>query len=251
MHAEQLSEKGWGRVGGKVALVTSATTVLGEAICLRLAEEGAKLVITGTDPHRGQAIVGTIRAAGGEATYFNVDPLDEEAIQDVVGDVMTAHGRIDILVNNAGQQTPAHFDESSPTEFWVVLDTWGLAYCCAMWAVLPVMKGKRGGSVVNLGTSASLIPDAGAPLFCFAMAGLAVMTKALSLEYGPYGIRVNMVSADAVSADAPNFGGAEEACSWTRRTTPREVANVVLWLVSDEAAHVSGQNVRVGSAVMG
>ena len=257
-----MKEKGQGRLNGRVAIVTGTTSGIGEAIALRFAEEGATVVMTGIEPEIGEANAGIIAQAGGEAVYVNVDALDQVGVQAMVRNVMERYGRIDILVNNAGYHIGNHFLESNPDDFRQMINVHGLSHCLTMWEVLPIMKKQGSGNVINLGSKASVRPGGFEPFYCFAKAGINIMTKALNMEYAPYGIRMNVlcpgatlskmtVREDTEDGFAPGFADlARNFIPLRRHGTPRDQADAALWLASDESAYVSGLSLHVDGGIV-
>jgi 3-oxoacyl-[acyl-carrier protein] reductase len=258
----EMMEKGRRRIEGRVAIVTGTTSGIGEAIALRFAEEGAKVIMTGIEPEIGEVNAKAINGAGGEATYINADSLDQKQIKQMVGTTMEKYGRIDILVNNAGYHIGRHFDESGPEDFWAMINVHGLSHCYTMWEVLPIMKKQGGGNVINLGSKASVRPGGFEPFYCFAKAGINVMTKALNMEYGPHGIRMNILCPGATLSRmtlwentddgfAPGFAALKDNFIPLRRHgIPRDQANAALWLASDESSYVAGLTLHVDGGIV-
>ncbi|MGD0916992.1 MAG: SDR family oxidoreductase [Thermodesulfobacteriota bacterium] len=258
----EMTEKGRGRIEGKVAIVTGTTSGIGEAIALRFAEERAKVIMTGIEPEIGEASAKAINDAGGEATYMNVDSLDQGQVKQMVKTVMDKYDRIDILVNNAGYHIGRHFFESNPDDFWAMINIHGLAHCYTMWEILPIMKKKGSGNVINLGSKASVRPGGFEPFYCFAKAGINIMTKALNMEYGPYGIRMNILCPGATLSRmtvrdstkdgfAPGFAALKDNLIPLRRHgTPRDQADAALWLASDESSYVAGLTLHVDGGIV-
>lgn len=258
----QMAEYGTRRLENRVAIVTGATSGIGEAIALRFAEEGAKVVMTGIEADAGETNARLINAAGGHAIYVELDALDQAGTKKMVTNVMADYGRIDVLVNNAGYHIARHFEESNPEDFWAMVNIHGLAHCYTMWEVLPIMKKQGSGSVINLGSKASVRPGGFEPFYCFAKAGINMMTKALCMEYGQYGIRMNIlcpgatlsrmtVRDDTEDGFAPGFKAlAEYQIPLRRHATPRDQANAALWLACDESAYVSGLSLHVDGGIV-
>ena len=256
-----MTKRGRGRIDGKVAIVTGTTSGIGEAIALRFAEEGATVVMTGIEPEIGEANALAVEAAGGEALYVNVDCLDQDGVRDMVATTRERFGRIDVLVNNAGYHIGRHFSEATPEDFWAMVNVHGLSHCYTMWEVLPVMKEQRSGSVINLGSRASVRPGGFEPFYCFAKAGINVMTKALNMEYARYGIRMNIlcpgatlsrmtVREDTEDGFAPGFNALKDFIPLGRHGTPEDQADAALWLASDESSYVSGLTVHVDGGIV-
>lgn len=255
-------EKSHGRLANRVAIVTGTTSGIGEAIALRFAEEGATVVMTGIEPEIGEASAKAINQAGGRAIYFNVDSLDQTKIRQMVHSVVDKYSRIDILVNNAGYHIGRHFLESNPEDFWQMINIHGLSHCYTMWEVLPIMKKQRSGNVINLGSKASVRPGGFEPFYCFAKAGINVMTKALNMAYGPYNIRMNILCPGPTLSRmtlwegtedgfAPGFGAlAKDFVPLRRHGTPKDQADAALWLASDESSYVSGLSMHVDGGIV-
>jgi NAD(P)-dependent dehydrogenase (short-subunit alcohol dehydrogenase family) len=250
------------RVKDKVAIITGAASGLGKAIAQRLAAEGAVALVA--DINENAAITTARELEGGRAAGYGVDVSRREHVQSFVSKVIADFGRIDILVNNAGITRHAPFLRIDDTTWDAVLgvDLKGVFYCAQ--AVAPHMIGKRYGKIANIssisGVGASPHATAGSPAgnsaYASAKAGVVQLTKTLARELGPHGVNVNCVAPGFVltpltsSTRSPqeveeHIRARAEAAVLGRPGSPLDIANAVLFLVSDEASFISGQTLCV------
>lgn len=243
----------------RVALVTGAATGIGLAIARRLARAGWAIVVADIDAPGAEAAARQLREGGQRAAAIRCDVGDREAVLGAVDEASRAVGEIDLLVNNAGiaRLGPlASFAERDWREiFRVNVD--GVFFCCQ--AVLPRMTARRRGSIVNI---ASWNGKLGAPNFgaySATKAAVISLTQALAREVAPIGIRVNAVCPGIVAGtpmrteverQGQAFGlppSAERARTVPlgRLAEPDDIASVVAFLASDEAAYMTGQAINV------
>jgi NAD(P)-dependent dehydrogenase (short-subunit alcohol dehydrogenase family) len=250
-----------GRVEGKVALVTGAGTGIGRAVCVRLAEEGADVVVTSQTPAHVEETCRLAEAASGRAPLgLQLDVGDSAAVDEVVSQVVSRHGRIDVLSNNAGIELvhgPA-LAETTDDE-WERLfrvNVSGTFYACR--AAIPHLP--DGASIVNMASINSFIAWENDAAYTATKGAVMQLTRALALELAPRQIRVNAVCpgvidtplTDSFLARAPDPEAlrAEYAAAspLDRMGTPEEVANCVLFLASDESTFVTGSALVVDGA---
>lgn len=243
-----------GRVQGKVALVTGAASGLGAATARRLAEEGASVMLTDRDP--GGADVAT--AIGHHADFALHDVVSETDWARVVETTRHRFGGLDVLVNNAGVAGGTLDLLTHSLEDWhrvlsVNLDGvfLGLRHCG------PVMAAQGGGSVINLSSILGKVGFPGAAAYCASKGGVLMLTKAAALEWASLGIRVNSVHPGFI--DTPMVSGALHnaengnelrdmliaAHPLARFGIPREIADAVLFLASDESSFMTGAELVV------
>jgi NAD(P)-dependent dehydrogenase (short-subunit alcohol dehydrogenase family) len=250
-----------GRVAGKVALVTGAGTGIGRAICVRLAQEGAEVIVTSRNHAHVQETCEAVESATGrKPASFVLDMTDREQIDAVVADVAGRFGTIQILSNNAGVDLPhAPSVEDTTDEEWERLfriNVTGIFQTCR--AVLPSMG--DGGSIVNMASMNSFVAWPNGAHYAATKGALLQFTRALSLECAPRNIRANAVCpgiidtplTDAVlelAEDPAALRREYEAVSPLKRMgTPEEVANCVLFLASAESSFVTGAALLVDGA---
>jgi 3-oxoacyl-[acyl-carrier protein] reductase len=240
---------------GRGALITGASSGIGAATAIRLAELGAHVAIGYHDNEAGaRATKDAIAAAGGRAVVFQADVRKVDEIRGLVDRAADAIGGVDILVNNAGSLV-ARFPIRDLTEAgWQDVLTLNLTSAVfASQAVAPAMIGRRRGAIVNLGSIAGHNGGGpGAGPYAAAKAGLVAFTKSLAKELAPHGVRVNAVSPGVI--DTPfhqvfstpemmrNFVG---MIPLGRIGTPAEVANVIAFLASDAASYLVGETIEV------
>jgi 3alpha(or 20beta)-hydroxysteroid dehydrogenase len=241
------------RLEGKVAIVTGAAGGIGAATAERLAQEGARLVLTDANEQGVQSVAEEL----GERTSVRVLPHDvtsEEQWQTVVASALNAHGRIDVLVNNAGVFLASALTETSLEDFKRVMDVNVTGVFLGMRAVTPTMIEQRGGSVVNLSSVAGLM---GSPfLTAYAASKWAVrgMSKVTAKELAQFGVRVNSVHPGQIDTDM-NTRQREKtpelidklirAIPLQRIGTPQEVASAIAYLASDDSTYVTGSELVV------
>ena len=244
-----------GRVAGKVALITGGAMGLGKADAIRLAEEGAKVVVTDIDLAKAQAVAD---AVGGHA--FVQDVRDEARWQEIIGEVEKLHGRLDILVNNAGNVIFESVEDCSADNFrlHMAIHVEGTFFGCKY--ALPLMKASGGGSIINMASSASLMGYGSIVAYTAAKGAIRSMTKSIAMHCQDqgYGIRCNVlmpggIETPMVQAVSGRAGQeepvAEGVLPMMALGAPRDVANTVLFLASDEARFLTGIEVPIDNGL--
>ena len=230
------------RLKDKVAIITGAAKGIGFATAKRFAEEGAKVMIADINPAAVNAAVELI--PGSESYVMNV--TDRASIEAAVDQIMQRHGRIDILINNAGITQDARLIKMTEAQFDSVIDVnlKGVFNCTQL--VVPHMLEAGKGSVVNASSVVGIYGNFGQTNYSATKFGVIGFTKTWARELGAKGIRVNAVcpgfiATEMVKAMPENILQDIEKRSWLGRLgTPEEMANVYLFLASDEASYVNG-----------
>ena len=241
---------------GRVALVTGAGSGIGQSVAQAFAATGAAVAVCDLDAAGGLTTVDTIVDAGGDARFFECDVADEQRVESMVAAVVDAWGRLDFAHNNAGidgdVQTRLAEQTSENWDRVIAVNLAGVFYC--MRHELPVMVAQGAGSIVNTASIAGLRGFAKAAPYVASKFGVNGLTRVAALDYAARGIRVNSVCPgvvettmlgqaietnpamiDALSADTP----------MKRLGQPVEIAAAVVWLCSDEASFITGQNLAV------
>lgn len=233
------------KLAGKVAIVTGAARGIGRAIARRLAADGAFVAVDDIRLEGAQAVADEIVADGGQAAAFAANVTRSDEVRAMVQTVLDRCGQVDILVNNAGggaallgkTSTFAKMEEA--TWKWVLdLNLHGTMICTQ--AVLDHMIARRYGKIINFGSIAGVggLPEWTA--YAAAKGAIIAFTKSLATEVGEYGINVNCLSPGAILCEGPRDWSRG---TWLRRGgEPEEVAALVAFLASDEAAYITGAN---------
>ena len=252
------------RLEGKVALITGGAAGIGKATAEKFVQEGARVVICDVNEALGQE---TAHNLGENCTFYKVDISDRQVVQDWVESVIAADKRIDILVNNAGILRDATLvkvkdgklvkqmdEEVFDTVISVNLK--GVFNCTQ--AVAPYMIRQASGSIINASSVVGLDGNFGQTNYVAAKAGVVGMTKVWARELGRHNIRVNAVAPGMIltemllSMPEEALESFKQKASIKRLGTPEEVANLYLFLASDEASYISGAVIRVdGGLVIG
>jgi NAD(P)-dependent dehydrogenase (short-subunit alcohol dehydrogenase family) len=228
---------------GRTALVTGSTGGLGVAIAKALAAEGARVIVTGRNKVRGDAVVADIRSAGGGADFV---AADLGAGEDEIRRLATAAGDVDILVNNAGvwssPEPTANITEATLLESYRanVVGPFLLTG-----ALAPAMVARGRGAVVNIGSITGLIGGDKSALYNSTKAAVHSLTKSWAAEYGPAGVRVNAVAPGPIATEraaeaADHVAPVLARIPSRRMSTPEEVAAAVVFLAGDDAANIHG-----------
>jgi len=230
------------RLKDKIAIITGAAKGIGFATAKRFAEEGAKVMIADISLEAVNAAAAQIP----NAEAFVVNVIDRASIQTAVDRILERHGRIDILINNAGITQDARLIKMTEAQFDAVIDVnlKGVFNCTQL--VVPHMLEKGKGAVVNASSVVGIYGNFGQTNYSATKFGVIGFTKTWARELGAKGIRVNAVcpgfiSTEMVKAMPENVLQDIKKRSWLGRLgTPEEMANVYLFLASDEASYVNG-----------
>ncbi len=237
------------RLGGKVALITGGNAGIGEAVAKRFAREGALVVITGRRQDELDRVATDIRTAQGIVLAVAGSVTDESHARAVVEQVLRHFNRIDILINNAGVGAFGQRIHETDDETWSrVLDVNVTGVFRMTRAVVPTMLTQGKGSIVNISSIASLVGIPLLPAYAASKGALDALTRSIAIDYAKDGIRCNVVNPGLVATPmaAPLMSNPEQLdpilshYPIRRPGQPEEVASMVLYLASDEAAWVTG-----------
>lgn len=218
----------------KVIILTGASEGIGRAAALLFAERGACLVLAARTRPGLESVADTIVRGGGRALPVPTDVTDSKQVQALVDTTMRAYGRIDTLISNVGRGLRKPFVETSDEE-WARLVTenlTGTVYCCR--AVIPQMRLQHSGLIVNIASRSGREGEAGLAAYSAVKHGVVGLTRALALEEGPHGIRVNAVCPGPVGTERMHkILPQVDKSNWL---TPEDVAQAIL-LVATSAGH--------------
>ena len=245
------------RLAGKIALVTGAQQGIGRATALALARAGADVGVNYLDdPDGASAVAREVTAMGRRATLIQGDVSVLAHVETITNTVARELGGIDILVNNAGVFPRVPFLEMKEGDWDYVLDInlKGSFFCAQAAARLMVAQGRHG-AIVNLASTAVRGSVLGVH-YSASKSGVVGMTRAMALELAPHGIRVNAIAPGLTNTAQPRYGHNEEALAAMGRAVPlgrmakpEEIADVIVFLASDDARYVTGQTLFANGGV--
>jgi NAD(P)-dependent dehydrogenase (short-subunit alcohol dehydrogenase family) len=242
-------------MNSKVALITGGASGIGKATALLLARQGVRVVISGRREALGQAVVREIKAEGFEAAFVIGDVNSEASVRQQIEFAVNKYGRLDLAVNNAGIANETKtIGESDPAKFQAMVQTnvMGL-YLCMKWEIEQMLK-TGGGSIVNLASIAGLNGISYAGPYAATKHAVVGLTKSGALDYATRNIRINAVAPGAVKTDIIEqqlaLGQFDEAYvsamhPMARMGRPDEIANGIVWLLSDQASFVTGHILNI------
>lgn len=251
-----------GRLAGKIALVTGGASVpgLGSATAIRFAEEGAIVYVTDRDAEGAETVAAGIRASGGEAHALKHDVTSEADWDRVMAAIDAAHGRLDILVNNAGIAV-LRMIEDFTTDDWKLQNNVNLdsVFYGTKRAVIAMRKAGQGGSIINI---SSVVGIGGVPAcsaYAAAKGGVRIFSKAVAMETAKDKIRVNTVHPGmiltnmqgvALEDNSDNYDATLALVPMGYMGEPLDIANMNLFLASDEARYITGAEMVVDGGMM-
>ena len=246
---------------GKVALVTGAARGIGRAIAEVYAEHGAHIVLGDILADQVQAVAATINGVGGPhaarrcAIALHLDVTDPASVQQAVDTTVAEFGRIDILVNNAGILRP-HLIVDFPLDDWKMIFDVNVhgTFLCSQTVARQMIKQGNGGCIINMSSASGKKADREESAYCASKSAIIGLTRCLALELGQYRIRANAILPGATDTEMLRglidqvSGVREELLTKTplgKMATPRDQANAALFLASDLASHITGEQLVV------
>jgi NAD(P)-dependent dehydrogenase (short-subunit alcohol dehydrogenase family) len=240
------------RLKDRVALITGGTSGIGEATALLFSKEGAKVAITGRNRERGEAVVQQIKQQGGDALFIRAHVSLAADCRRTVDEAVRAFGRLDILFNNAGVFYPQTALECSEEEWDEQIDVNLKGTFLMSKFALPSMIARGHGVIINNSSGWGLVGGDHAVAYCASKGGVVLMTKAMAIDHGRQGIRVNCICPGDVETPMLPADAKMRGLSWDkylqdcnnrpmgRIGSPDEIANAVLFLASDESSFMTG-----------
>lgn len=236
------------RLEGKVAIVTGAASGMGAAMARRFSLEGARVVAADLD----QQVNDVAKQAGVNCVPFHVDVSSSSQVQGMVAAACEQFGRLDIICNNAGIQGPLGLTGDYEEDEWdrvIAVNLKGVFL--GMKHAIPEMLKNGGGSIVNTSSMASIVAFPTLPAYSASKGGVSVLTRLTAAEYASQGIRVNAIAPGAIDTGMTKkmpqeyLQGAIDGTLMGRIGTPEEIANLALFLASDEASFITGTETLV------
>lgn len=233
-----------GKLGGKTALITGATSGIGESIALMMAEEGACVIIVGRDHGRGKKVEGRIKAQGGDGVFLPCDTTKEKEIILLKEKIEHIHGGLNILINNAGVFLTASLELSEEKDWQISFDTNVKGYFLMTKHFIPLLVRNKGVILNNASVAgmSSFIEGKGSYMYSASKAAVIQFTKLCAKNYARE-VRVNCICPGVV--DTPiftnrDFSRFDDKIPMGRVAKPEDIAKAALFLVSDDAAYITG-----------
>lgn len=247
-----------GRLDGRAAIVTGGAGGIGEATALALAREGASVVIVDIDGDRAEQVARAITASDGTAFSVSADLSEETEVVAAIGAAVTRYGRLDVLHNNAAM-TESDFLSRDTQVTDLSLDVWertiGVNLRSQMLMckhAIPEMVRDGGGSIINMSSGASLKGDRTRTAYGVSKAGVNTLTMYVAASHGKEGVRVNTIAPGLIITDAVRAHLTDRMLAGLGRATltpyvgePADVANLVVFLSSDESRYITGQMISI------
>lgn len=240
------------RLKDEVAIVTGATSGIGEAIAKRFAAEGASVAVVGRNRQRGAAVVESIAACGGSAAFFAADVTIEGEVRDLVSSVIRRFGRLSIVVNNAGLAVPGTVVDTTPAQWEDVFRINVTSVYLVSHYALPHLLAQGNGSVINISSEAGLKGLRNRSAYCAAKAALVGLTKAMAVDHSGQGVRVNCICPGTVEtpmvsqiiANHPNPEALKNEFLQRRLTpylgTPEDIAEAAVYFALPGNRYATG-----------
>jgi NAD(P)-dependent dehydrogenase (short-subunit alcohol dehydrogenase family) len=241
-----------GRLVGKVGIITGGTSGIGRAIAELFAAQGARILLNGRSEERGREVVEAIAQAGGQAKFIRADVRFADDCQRTVNEAVSAYGALDILVNNAGVYYAASVPDCTEEEWDLTLDV-NLkgTYLMSKFALAHMLP-KKSGNIINIASGWGLVGGAKAAAYCASKGGMVQLTRAMAIDHGRQGIRVNCLCPGDVDTPMLVDDAARRGESWEeylasgsdrpmgRIGQPDEIARAALFLATEDSSFMTG-----------
>jgi NAD(P)-dependent dehydrogenase (short-subunit alcohol dehydrogenase family) len=245
---------------GKVGIVTGGTSGIGRDAAVLFAKAGAKVVVAGRRETEGKETIDLIRAVGGDALFVKTDVSRAAEVQALVQKTVEKFGRLDVAFNNAGiEGNWMPIAEQSEEDWDRVIDiNLKGVWLCLKYEIQQMLKQGSGGTIVNMASVAGLMGSAGAATYCASKHGVMALTKSAALENARNGIRVNAVCPAVIETPmGDRLFGAPEMNKFAlglhpigRFGKPMEIAEAVVWMLSDRASFMTGHSIVLDGGML-
>jgi len=252
------------RLANKTAIITGVGAGIGEAIALRFAAEGARLVLNDISAPGGEATLEKVRKLGAQAVLAVADIAQEEGARKISDIAVKSFGGIDILVNNAADFTQKSIEQAEVSDWQRVLGVNVIGTALVSKCAIPHMKARGGGAIVNIASMSGVIAQADFATYNASKGAVLTLTKCMALDLAPFRIRVNSVCPGCIVTSASYREIARLGLTFeqwrdqiaplhmlNRLGEPREVADAALFLASDEASFITSANLMVDGGYTG
>jgi NAD(P)-dependent dehydrogenase (short-subunit alcohol dehydrogenase family) len=234
----------------RTALVTGSTNGIGRATAIALAKEGYFVIVSGRNAERGKQVVKTITTDGGKAIFVASDLSDKASADKLAKEALAAapDGKIDVLVNNAGRGLFKPTAETTEEEFHETISLNAKVPFFLVAALAPLMAERGDGAIINISTMVSQFGMLNMPVYGASKAALNLLTKSWAAEFGPKGVRVNVVSPGPTKTDVTREEMLNRLAATTpagRPSQPEDIAAAVVFLASDGAKQIHGNILNV------
>jgi len=254
-----------GRLNGKIVLITGAGSGIGKSTALLFARESATVIVNDVNEEHGKKTVDEIAGAGGSASFVYADVTNADSVKAMVEQVMREHGRIDVLFNNAGISNVGALHEVEPEQWDKIMSVNVKGVFLPSKYVLPGMMERKAGNIINMSSCVAEIGLARRAAYGATKGAVLALTKAMQVDYAPYGIRVNALLPGTIMTPfvenylRTSYADPEAAIASlkTRQLSgelgrPEDVAQAALFLASDESKFMMGSPLYIdGGAVFG
>ncbi len=233
----------------KVVIVTGAGKGIGQAIVERFAGQGSKVVVNDVDADSAEAVAEGINEAGGQAIAIAADVSNGEQVNAMIDQVMKTHGQIDVLVNNAGIVSPMlHFFEADEAWWRKIIDVNLTGHFLVSHPTARIMAKAGGGCIINMSSGGATKAHRAFTAYDATKGGIEALTRAMALDLGPYGIRVNAlmpgsIDTSGLSIDERKLRG--ENVPLERIGEGYDMTGAALFLASDDAGYITGDVIKV------
>ncbi len=242
----------WIDLSSKVAVVTGGAAGIGRGIALGLAAVGANVVVLDRD-EAGSAVTAEIRGSGGRAEFFACDVTSDDSVARVAEQMATKVGQAAILINNAGTMLPGGLDTVTMTDWDRILslNLTGYLRCARVFGESMLERG--GGAIVHVASISASFPQSYSGAYSVTKAGVVMLSRQLAVEWGPRGVRSNVVSPGMIRTpmteaiyQAPGVHDARRALVPAQRIgRPADIADAVVFLASERAGYITGEEIVV------
>jgi NAD(P)-dependent dehydrogenase (short-subunit alcohol dehydrogenase family) len=244
----------------KVAIVTGGSSGIGRATAIALAKQGVKISIAARRVKEGEETVRLVKEAGSDGIFVRTNVANEDDVKSLVENTVKTYGRLDYAFNNAGvEQTMAPIVEQTVEEFDQIMNINVKGVWLSMKYEIPVMLKSGGGAIVNNSSVAGIIGFPQMAIYIASKHAVLGLTKSAALEYAKSAIRINAIAPGGVETEMANRVN-ENTPQWLETLTsmhpigriadPEEIANAVVWLLSEKASFVLGHTLLVDGGVV-